>query len=95
MYRSPNLAAAAKSAVKRAWTHLRRRETSHTFTVPIPPEPLGETKAGKVWLADDVKRWIAEHRPTKPQAGGARARPRSPSRGFIAGLTAESSHLGH
>lgn len=32
--------------------------TDETF-----PAPLGEIKAGKVWRAVDVERWIAEHRP--------------------------------
>jgi prophage regulatory protein len=32
-------------------------------TDPSFPAPLGEIKAGKVWRAEDVERWIAEHRP--------------------------------
>jgi predicted DNA-binding transcriptional regulator AlpA len=27
------------------------------------PEPVADLAQGKVWLADDVERWIAEHRP--------------------------------
>lgn len=26
------------------------------------PEPVAELAQGKVWLAEDVERWIAEHR---------------------------------
>ncbi|MGW0504135.1 helix-turn-helix transcriptional regulator [Micromonospora sp. NPDC003241] len=26
------------------------------------PEPVAELEQGRVWLADDVERWIAEHR---------------------------------
>jgi predicted DNA-binding transcriptional regulator AlpA len=27
------------------------------------PEPIARLKMGQVWLADDVDRWVAEHRP--------------------------------
>lgn len=27
------------------------------------PDPVAELIQGKVWLAEDVKKWIAEHRP--------------------------------
>jgi prophage regulatory protein len=27
------------------------------------PEPVAELAAGKIWLAEDVERWIREHRP--------------------------------
>lgn len=27
------------------------------------PEPVAELRQGRVWLAEDVERWIAEHRP--------------------------------
>ncbi|EFC85961.1 hypothetical protein [Parafrankia sp. EUN1f] len=32
-------------------------------TDPSFPEPLDEIKAGKVWLAEDIERWISKHRP--------------------------------
>ncbi|WP_322749088.1 MULTISPECIES: DNA-binding protein [unclassified Frankia] len=34
-------------------------------TDPSFPAPLDEIKAGKIWRADDVERWIAEHRPPR------------------------------
>ncbi|WP_131764619.1 DNA-binding protein [Candidatus Protofrankia californiensis] len=34
-------------------------------TDPSFPEPLDEIKAGKVWLAEDIERWITEHRAAK------------------------------
>jgi prophage regulatory protein len=27
------------------------------------PDPVAELAQGKVWLADEVEKWIAEHRP--------------------------------
>ncbi|MEV0901256.1 AlpA family phage regulatory protein [Actinoplanes sp. NPDC049802] len=27
------------------------------------PKPVAVLEAGKIWLADDVEAWIAEHRP--------------------------------
>jgi predicted DNA-binding transcriptional regulator AlpA len=27
------------------------------------PEPIARLKMGQVWLASDVDRWVAEHRP--------------------------------
>ncbi|WP_239348321.1 DNA-binding protein [Frankia sp. Cj5] len=35
---------------------------------PSFPEPLAEIKAGKIWRADEVIRWIAEHRPPRRRA---------------------------
>ncbi|WP_239382701.1 DNA-binding protein [Frankia sp. CIT1] len=37
-------------------------------TDPSFPEPLDEIKAGKIWRADDVERWFAEHRPPRDPA---------------------------
>ncbi|MFI6823948.1 helix-turn-helix transcriptional regulator [Micromonospora sp. NPDC050187] len=27
------------------------------------PEPVAKLEMGNVWLAEDVERWVAEHRP--------------------------------
>jgi hypothetical protein len=37
-------------------------------TDPSFPAPLGEVKAGKIWRAEDIESWIAEHRPPSDRA---------------------------
>jgi prophage regulatory protein len=31
------------------------------------PEPIEKLHAGYIWLAEDIERWITEHRPDRAQ----------------------------
>lgn len=46
----------ARLGISRQWTYVLIGRRSF-------PEPVAELGMGKVWLAEDVEAWIAEHRP--------------------------------
>ena len=46
----------ARLGITRQWTYVLTGRRDF-------PEPVVELGMGKIWLAEDVEAWIAEHRP--------------------------------
>nr|WP_106126159.1 DNA-binding protein [Pseudosporangium ferrugineum] len=40
-----------------------RRQTAATMSRPDFPVPVARLSQGRVWLADDVEKWLTKHRP--------------------------------
>ncbi|OHV41876.1 MULTISPECIES: helix-turn-helix transcriptional regulator [Pseudofrankia] len=41
----------------------RQRVSQIAGSDPTFPKPVADLAAGRIWRAEDVERWIAEHRP--------------------------------
>lgn len=58
---APRLMGQSEIATRLGVTGTRVGQLTHDPDFPLP---LAHLRAGKVWLADDIEAWAAEHRPT-------------------------------